>query len=71
MGDGQVGFVPLTGLAAVDPGVVGAGAGVAGSPLEVGEPGVHGLPDHVIDLGDRGGPHQRPGGSPPFLLAWM
>ena len=52
----QVGLVPLAGLPAVDPGAVGAGAGVAGLPLEVAEPGVHGLPDHVVDLGDQGGP---------------
>ena len=52
----QVGFVPLAGLAAVDPGAVGAGAGVAGLALEVVEPGVHGLPDHVVDLADQGGP---------------
>ena len=54
--DRQVGLVPLTGLLAIDPGVVGAGAGVAGLALEVAEPGVDGLPDHVIDLGDHGGP---------------
>ena len=48
--------MPLAGLAAVDAGAVGAGAGVPGFPLEVAEPGVHGLPDHVIDLGDQGGP---------------
>ena len=53
---GQVGLVPLAGLPAVDPGAVGAGAGVAGFALEVGEPGVDGLPDHVVDLGDQGGP---------------
>ena len=66
--DRQVGFVPLAGLPAVDPGVVGAGAGVAGLPLEVAEPGVDGLPDHLVDLGDQGGPvlrrlrGRRPGG---------
>ena len=54
--DGQVGLVPLAGLAAVDPGVVRAGAGVAGLALEVAEPGVDGLPDHLVDLGDQGGP---------------
>ena len=54
--DGQVGFVPLAGLPAVDAGVVGAGAGVPGFALEVAEPGVHGLPDHVVDLADQGGP---------------
>ena len=52
----QVGLVPLAGLPAVDPRAVGAGAGVAGLALEVAEPGVHGLPDHVVDLGDQGGP---------------
>ena len=52
----QVGLVPLAGLPAVHPGVVGAGAGVAGLALEVAEPGVHGLPDHVVDLADQGGP---------------
>ena len=52
----QVGFVPLAGLPAVHPGAVGAGAGVAGFALEVAEPGVHGLPDHVVDLADQGGP---------------
>jgi hypothetical protein len=52
----QVGLVPLARLAAVDAGAVGAGAGVAGFPLEIAEPGVHSLPDHVIDLGDQGGP---------------
>jgi hypothetical protein len=35
---------------------VGAGPGVPGLALEVAEPGVHGLPDHVVDLGDQGGP---------------
>jgi len=30
--------------------------GVAGLALEVAEPGVHGLPDHLVDLGDQGGP---------------
>ena len=54
--DRQVGLVPLAGFPAVDAGVVGAGAGVAGLALEVAEPGVHGLPDHVVDLGDQGGP---------------
>jgi hypothetical protein len=56
VGDGQVGFVPLAGLVAVNSRVVGAGAGVAGLALEVAEPGVDGLPDHVVDLGDQGGP---------------
>jgi len=40
----------------VDAGVVGAGAGVAGLALEVFEADVDGLPDHVVDLGDQGGP---------------
>src|SRR5712691_6591450 len=52
----QVRFAPLAGLAAVHPGVVRAGAGVAGLALEVAEPGVHGLPDHGIDLADQVGP---------------
>ena len=54
--DGQVRLVPLAGLAAVDPGVVRAGAGVPGFPLEVAEAGPDGLPDHVVDFGDQGGP---------------
>jgi hypothetical protein len=33
----QVGLLPLAGLPAVDPGVMRAGAGVAGLPLEVAE----------------------------------
>ena len=53
---GQIGFVPLAGLPAVDAGVVRPGAGVAGLALEVVEPGADGLPDHVVDLGDQGGP---------------
>ena len=52
----QIGFVPLAGLPAVHPGAVGAGAGVARLALEVAEPGVHGLPDHLVDLADQGGP---------------
>ena len=35
---------------------MGAGAGVALLALEVTEPGPNGLPDHVVDLGDQGGP---------------
>jgi hypothetical protein len=54
--DGQVGLVPLACFAAVDAGVVGAGAGVAGLTLEVAEPGAHGLPDHLVDLADQGRP---------------
>ena len=53
---GQVRLVPLAGLPAVHPGVMRAGAGVPGFALEVAEPGVHGLPDHLVDLGDQGGP---------------
>jgi hypothetical protein len=53
---GQVGLVPLAGLPAVDAGAVGAGAGVPGLALEVVEAGVHGLPDHVVDLGYQPGP---------------
>jgi hypothetical protein len=49
---GQVGLVPLAGLPAMDAGAVGAGAGVARLPMEVAESGVHGLPDHVVDLAD-------------------
>ena len=52
VGDSQVGFMPLACFAAVHPRVAGAGAGVAGLALEVGEPDVHGLPDHVVDLVD-------------------
>ena len=52
----QVRLVPLAGLPAVHPGAVGAGAGVAGLALEVAEPGVHGLPDHLVDLADQAGP---------------
>ena len=52
----QVRLAPLTGLPAVHPPAVGAGAGVPGLALKVAEPGVHGLPDHVIDLADQGGP---------------
>ena len=52
----QIRLVPLAGLPAVHPGVVRPGAGVAGLPLEVPEPGVHGLPDHVVDLVDQGRP---------------
>ena len=52
----QVGLVPLAGLPAVHPGAVRAGAGVARLALEVVEAGVHGLPDHLVDLGDQGGP---------------
>jgi len=48
--------VPLACFAAVDAGVVGSGSGVAGFALEVAEPGVDGLPDHVVDVGDQGGP---------------
>ena len=56
VGDGQVSLVPLAGVAAVDASVVGSGAGVADLALEVGEPGVDGLPDHVVDLTDQPGP---------------
>ena len=50
----QVRLVPLARFAAVHPGAVGAGAGVPGFALEVAEPGVHGLPDHLVDLADQG-----------------
>jgi hypothetical protein len=53
---GQVGFVPLAGLPAVHPGAVGAGACIAGFALEVFEASVDGLPDHLVDLSDEGGP---------------
>src|ERR1017187_8938683 len=56
VGHGQVGFVPLAGFAAVDAGVVGSGAGVAGFALEVAEARLDGLVDHVVDFGDQGGP---------------
>jgi hypothetical protein len=49
---GQVRLAPLAALPAVHPGAVRAGADVARLALEVGEPGVHGLPDHGVDLGD-------------------
>ena len=52
----QVRLAPLAGLPAVDSRAVGTGAGVAGLLLEVAEPGVHGSPDHVVDLGDQAGP---------------
>ena len=52
----EVGFMPLARFAAVDAGAVRAGAGVAGLALEVAEPGPDGLPDHVVDLADQGGP---------------
>ncbi len=53
---GQVGLVPLAGLPAVHPPAVRTSAGIARLPLEVAEPGVHGLPDHVVDLAGQGGP---------------
>jgi hypothetical protein len=53
---GQVRLVTLTGLPPVHPRAVRPGTGVTRLPLEIAEPGVHGLPDHVIDLGDQGGP---------------
>src|ERR1039457_6115094 len=56
VGHGQVGLVPLAGFAAVDAGVVGSGAGVAGFALEVAEARLDGLVDHVVDFGDQGGP---------------
>jgi hypothetical protein len=52
----QVGFVPVAGLPTVHPGAVGAGAGVAGFALKVVEASVDGLPDHLVDLSDEGGP---------------
>jgi hypothetical protein len=52
----QVGLVPLAGLPAAHPGVMRAGAGVAGLPLEVVKACPGGLPDHVVDFGDQGGP---------------
>ena len=52
----QVGLVPLAGLPAVHPGVMRAGAGVAGLALEVAEARPGGLPDHGVDLGDQAGP---------------
>jgi len=48
--------VPLAGLPAVDAGAVGAGAGVPGLALKVAKPSVYGLPDHLVDLADQGGP---------------
>ena len=52
----QLRLTPLARLPAMDPGVMRPGPGVAGLPLEVPEPGPDGLPDHVINLGDQGGP---------------
>ena len=52
----QVGLPPLAGLPAVHPDVVGTGAGVARLTLEVAEPGVHRLPDHLVNLADQTGP---------------
>ncbi len=52
----QAGFVPLAGLPAMDAGVMGAGAGVAGFALEVLESAADGLPDHGVDLVDQDGP---------------
>ena len=52
----QVRLVPLPGFPAVHSRAVRAGAGVAGFPLKVAEPGVDGLPDHVVDFSDQGGP---------------
>jgi enoyl-CoA hydratase/carnithine racemase len=52
----EIRFVSLAGLPAMHPGVVGAGAGVPSLALEVAEPGIDGLPDHLVDLGDQGGP---------------
>ena len=54
--DRQVRLAPLAGLPAVDPRVVRPGPRIARLALEVAEPGVDGLPDHVVDLGDQGGP---------------
>jgi hypothetical protein len=48
--------VPLAGLPAINPGNVRACAGVASLPLEVFEAGLHRVPDHLVDLGDQGGP---------------
>ena len=52
----QIRLMPLASLPAVHPSAVGAGAGVSGFALEVAKAGVHGLPDHVVDLADQGGP---------------
>jgi hypothetical protein len=46
----------LAGLAAVDARVMRAGSGVAGLALEVVEARPCGLPDHVVEFGDQGGP---------------
>jgi hypothetical protein len=52
----QIRLVPLAGLPAVHPGTVRTGARVPGLPLEVAKPGVHRLPDHLVDLADQAGP---------------
>jgi hypothetical protein len=52
----QIRLPPLARLPAVHPRAVRAGAGVARLALEVAEPGVHRLPDHLVDLADQGGP---------------
>jgi hypothetical protein len=54
--DRQVGFAPLAGLPAVDPRVVRPRPRVARLALKVLEAGPDGLPDHVVDFGDQGGP---------------
>jgi hypothetical protein len=54
--DGQLRLAPLAGLPAIDPRVVRSGPRVARLALEILEAGPDGLPDHVVDFGDQGGP---------------
>ena len=52
----QIRLLPLAGLPATHPPAVRPGAGIARLPLEIAEPSLQGLPDHVINLADQGRP---------------